>query len=354
MAADAGIDTERDPVAATGDLKSDIEGFTTLEACVRAHVSHDTLLGDALDALGYDTFTRDACRTVQALKARSAETCRPIAFAALRSRCEAQVATLLGEPRLCPSSAIGAGSSTRDPTCLARSMRDPRLCLAAAESDRAACRALVTGDPAPCGTDRVCARQAARWRSVLTPPIVKGSDLATAGSAEVARDDQPPVHVDFAALAQAGALLKISGERVRLIIGRAKTSIWAQPQDAWAIPQLFIDLTLPRSALTPSPQSARQAGPHAAEAFKPVELGIGDLSFEMLVPKLAELSGATATKRQLTAIQLTPSMGAPASLDLLLELTQAPHRYRVKIHLETFVRETSGPGMRPTGEEPLP
>src|ERR1044071_6588769 len=60
--AEAGIELAVDPSPPSGDLKSDIESFTTLDACVRARAMADPLLGDAIEALGYDTLMRDACR----------------------------------------------------------------------------------------------------------------------------------------------------------------------------------------------------------------------------------------------------------------------------------------------------
>src|SRR5262249_3239300 len=87
--AEAGIELAAHSSPPSGDLRSDIESFTTLDACVRARATVDPLLGDAIEALGYDTLTRDACRILQALKAKNTEACRPIASSALRNRCEA-------------------------------------------------------------------------------------------------------------------------------------------------------------------------------------------------------------------------------------------------------------------------
>ncbi|HKQ70722.1 MAG TPA: hypothetical protein VJT73_15355 [Polyangiaceae bacterium] len=61
---------EVDPVAPSGDLKSDVEAFTTLDACAAARAVKDPLLGDAIGALGYDTLARDACRILEAMKTR--------------------------------------------------------------------------------------------------------------------------------------------------------------------------------------------------------------------------------------------------------------------------------------------
>src|SRR5438874_908997 len=60
---DAGVIGEGiDPPPPAGDLKAEIERFTTLDACVAEKAKLDPLVGDALRAIGYDTFLRDACR----------------------------------------------------------------------------------------------------------------------------------------------------------------------------------------------------------------------------------------------------------------------------------------------------
>src|SRR5882672_10911764 len=50
---EAGIEVVVDPPPRTGDLKSEVESFTTLDACVKARAPIDPLLGDAIEALGY-------------------------------------------------------------------------------------------------------------------------------------------------------------------------------------------------------------------------------------------------------------------------------------------------------------
>jgi hypothetical protein len=64
--ADGGESASADPPALAGDLGADIEGFTTVDACVAAHAGVDPLVGDALEGIGYDTLLRDACRALEA------------------------------------------------------------------------------------------------------------------------------------------------------------------------------------------------------------------------------------------------------------------------------------------------
>src|SRR5580658_9409690 len=91
-----------DPPALTGDLASEVEGFTTVDACVDRHARVDPLVGDALEAIGYDTLFRDACRILEAAKAKDSKRCLAIETSPLRERCLATVAELAGEPDACP------------------------------------------------------------------------------------------------------------------------------------------------------------------------------------------------------------------------------------------------------------
>ena len=103
LEAEAGIEDNVDPPAPPGNLKDEIETFGGLDRCVRAHTLRDPLLGDAMDALGYDTLTRDACRVLAALSAKSSEPCKPIVASPLRHRCESYVAVFTENPKACPT-----------------------------------------------------------------------------------------------------------------------------------------------------------------------------------------------------------------------------------------------------------
>ncbi len=153
-----------------GDLGADIERFTTLDACVVSRRVEDAVLGDALLALGYDGFTKDACRVLQAAKANRRELCRDITVSTLQRHCEIVVAVVAKEPEQCPKELLGRG---REPTCLALAARDRRLCAAVEESDRPRCEAMLAGDTKRCAASAraargACERDAERWRAILT------------------------------------------------------------------------------------------------------------------------------------------------------------------------------------------
>src|SRR4051812_24208916 len=153
LEAEAGIEDSIDPPAPPGNLKAEIESFAGLDRCVRAHTLRDPLLGDAMDALGYDTLTRDACRVLAALPAKSTESCKPIVASPLRHRCESYVAVFTENPKACPTLEGTSTLGARDPSCLARAAKDERLCAAASPPDRVTCRALVRGQISDCGSD---------------------------------------------------------------------------------------------------------------------------------------------------------------------------------------------------------
>lgn len=159
-----------EPAPNGGDLGADIERFTSLDACVVSRRVEDAVLGDALLALGYDGFTKDACRVLQAAKAKRRELCRDITVSTLQRHCEIVVAVVAKEPEQCPKELLGRG---REPTCLALATRDRRLCAAVEESDRPRCEAMLAGDTKRCATSTrtargACERDAERWRAILT------------------------------------------------------------------------------------------------------------------------------------------------------------------------------------------
>jgi len=185
-----------DPPAPAGDLKADIDGFTTLEACVAAHAGVDPLVGDALEAIGYDTLLRDACHALDAARARDARRCDDILASSLRARCVATVAEIEGDPDVCPWDLPTRPERGRDPACLALESRDPRPCVAALQAvDRASCEAIATHDGAPCarlvGPDRArCERDTKRWSGVVPAATARpGAADSLRGKATVSGDE---------------------------------------------------------------------------------------------------------------------------------------------------------------------
>src|ERR1019366_1781105 len=86
------LEVRLDPPAPAGDLKAEIARFTTLDACVDGLARVDPIAGDALEAIGYDTFLRDACRVLDATKANDPGRCPAIEASSLEARCRTTVA----------------------------------------------------------------------------------------------------------------------------------------------------------------------------------------------------------------------------------------------------------------------
>lgn len=158
-----------DPAPAGGDLAAELARFTTLEACIVSRKLDDAVLGDALLALGYDSFARDACRIIQAAKSQRREVCSQITVSSLQRHCELVVATVGNAPDACPMDILGR---SRDPSCVALASRDARLCVAVDEQERVRCEAMLAGDAKRCASApragrAACERDVDRWRTVL-------------------------------------------------------------------------------------------------------------------------------------------------------------------------------------------
>ena len=175
MGIDAGeLESNVDPPAPVGDLEAELEAFSTVDACVAQRAAGDPAVGDALEAIGYDTLVRDACRLLDAAKAKDRKRCQDIMASALEARCEASVAELAGNPEACPFDVPSHPELGRDASCLALATRDASLCDAAIDrTARVTCVALATHDATPCkklpfrGDEARCARDEQRWAAVL-------------------------------------------------------------------------------------------------------------------------------------------------------------------------------------------
>jgi hypothetical protein len=340
LQAEAGIETHEDPPPPSGDLKADIDSFTTLETCVRARTVSDPLLGDAIDALGYDSLTRDACRILQALKAKTTDACKPIVASALRARCESYVAVLTGDTNLCPAMNGGGGLASREPVCLARASRDERLCSAALATDRPRCKALVLGRPSECGRDLSCVRQVERYKSLLEKPPSHAAVTThlRIEVTEVGSSDSATKSLDLDDVAAGGAIVHLTDEKVRLSLGAPKSAAWLAADSPLASPRAFIEVAAPLEAVPGLGDGKRKdSGTKSA-----IELGTRDMRVDLLLPKVATLSALTASDRALDIERLSTEPGGSIRFVLTSTLREAPRVFRVKFDVETFVRERSG------------
>lgn len=169
----SGIGALVDPPRPAGDFKADVEAFTTIEDCMRDRAKVDPVIGDALENIGYDTFLRDACRVLEAVKTKDARRCTLIDASSLKARCNAVIAISTHDANRCPR--VGAGPERgRDPECVAEAVRSPAMCAAVVDrNDRSRCEAMLGKDEKACDALLIteertaCVRDVVRWRSTL-------------------------------------------------------------------------------------------------------------------------------------------------------------------------------------------
>lgn len=330
LRAEAGIDPP-DPEANPGDLLGEVASFASLDACVRAHAVKDPLLGDAIDALGYDALVRDACRTLQALHDGDPKPCAPIAASALRKECAFAVAALLGKPAICPLGGTDAREEAREPLCLAWASRDARLCAAALGSERTACEALIAGDPRTCGPDTACARRVARYGALSgkAPKTTARPDAAAVGRVHVelhgaqGTPDPGVTSADFVDLAAAGVVVHKTDGGIRVSVGSKKSALWGNWDAPGATPHLSLEFTLPARDL------------HDASAI----VGVEHASFDLLWPKVATFSNATAPSLKVEVVEIATEVGGPVKFQATALIGSAPRAYEAKFDVTSFVRD---------------
>ncbi len=346
---DAGeVEPAVDPPAAAGDLQAEIQAYTTLDACVEQRAHLDPLLGDALEAIGYDTFVRDACRVLDAAKARDARRCEGIDASSLRHQCEGTVAAVVGDADACPWSIPSRPEAGRDAWCLAVAARDPRLCAAEETSaSRATCEATVRHDPAPCTKLPVkadqarCRRDVERWRSVTPAPDASLSALAApTGTLHVEEADAGAVgDTDLAATLARGVVLldQLDGERFEL----GSTS---------ASGPGFI-------AASPHTLATFAAELFASSDGKRVRVDRVELSLPDHSPLATPLARSTLAAK---VDKLEHTRGGAVNLSLEGDLGDSTGTFHVRVQATTFVRDVVsaraiyggklGPGMRGFGD----
>jgi hypothetical protein len=336
-----------DPPAPAGDLKAEVDKFTTLEACVAERALSDPLVGDALEAIGYDTFLRDACRILESLKAKDVRKCAPIESSSLRARCESFVAMATGQPDRCPFEITASPNTGREPTCLAVASRDARLCAGETRARRPGCEALAAKDEkkcAPSATPRekkACERNLLRWRSTLTDALPPGAGDAGAGvatrpagrievrGADGAPDPTSPV-TDLTSDAERGVVLaREPTGAVRLRIG-SLFALGAIPRAVGTqqtTTRIGFELVLPKEA----PGDAK---------IDQVELEIPG-TIELTAATLRSTLKATVTELDATRggkLRIVIDGSAPTTVGV------PPRTSRVHLELTTFVRDIVGRG----------
>ena len=223
---------------------------------------------------------------------------------------------------------------SREPVCLARASRDERLCAAALPGDRTACKALVWGRASECGGDEMCVRQVERYRGLLEKPASHApfsARLHIEFASERGKAEKYDGAFDLNELAAAGAVARPSGDKVRLMIGTPKNALWPSWDSPLATPQLYLALSVPARALT-----SAQKGTDGTPGWV---LGPSDLALDLLIPRIGLLAGTLASDRRVEIEKVSAAAGSPVRLTLTTQVNDATRIFRVKIELETFVRD---------------
>lgn len=339
---DAGMLGDFDPPAPAGDLKTEIEHFTNLDNCVAERAKVDPLVGDALRAIGYDTFLRDACRMLEAAHDRKRETCDKLDSSALRTKCQSWVAMITPQADACPMVLDGIPSRGRQPVCVAVAARDPRLCVAEARlASRGTCEALVLRDDAKCdpllAPDRAsCKRELARWKSILSPPLAGLPDivkptgkLAVHGSDGTADPATP--ETDLGGELGRGAVVVTARERARVEIGSFEsdtTRIAGSPNRRTRVGVALVADPDPLHAKEPKPSLDR---------------------FELEVPGEPPLSCSTGRcTLDLSGSHIDKTRGGAIAVKVTGTIAAGGKTYKIDVDAKTFVRDVVsdvlGPG----------
>jgi len=341
---DAGVIGEpADPPAPAGDLKAELERFVNVDTCVAERAKLDPLVGDALGAIGYETFLRDACRLLEAAKDKKQEVCDRIDSSALRARCRSWVAMVAQTPDACPMQFEGIVTRGRNPSCVAIAARDPRLCAGEARAaQRGTCEALVFRDPAKCDallpTQRPqCRREVTRWASVLSAPLEgleplprPRAKLVVRGASGTADPPSPEIDpsADFArgVVVVVGRESPLAGQRMRVELGSVAESEIAR--------------------IAASPQKRPRVGVAVVfEAKKETsaksELPVASLEkLELELPGEAPIVSPPATcDCKITTARAPDRRGGEVAVSLEGRLSSAGRTYDVKLDVATFARD---------------
>lgn len=331
LGVDADLPPPADPAPPAGDLAADVSAFTSLDACIVSHSRLDPLVGDALLSFGYDTFLRDACRQLEALKTNDPKKCEAIVASELRNHCHATFAMTKGVPDECPF--LGTSSSGRLPTCIAVAAHDPRLCAAELGEGRSACEALVLRDRSKCDAmlpqERAgCRRTVDRLKTSLEPAR---SDLPTLPPTKgtltvkpLAGTEAPvPASVDLAGVVGRGITLIPSSLETRFFFG-TQTPSTMSPRAVVPDARLRIALEL---AVTPKQEGRIRL-------------------FGLDIPGGLRLEGAQLQGLPKIVIgALDKERGGAVRFTVDGEVGIPPQAYAFHVEVETFVADIVAPSL---------
>lgn len=325
------------PPALPGDLVTDVEETRSEEECVAKRPPLDPSTGDLLDALGYDTLARDACRMLLAVKEHRMDRCRDLPLTVVQETCRNTVAMYWGEADQCPPWVEASPDLGRNPTCLAVALGDASFCAAETLERRKRCEALARGSEAPCGKgprSHHCRRDLARWRRALTSrPTRVFRDNPTASFMATPRGEAPALtaeSLDLAHDVQGGVVLLERPTAYVALLGQghASASRFATPRVPGSLskPSVTARILIPK-------QGDGGAIPPRLEHL------------EVQLPGSSVLRcPAPHCDLRVELDDFQPQRGRPLTLRILGEVQPTTGHYGVQMPITTFVRDVVAAG----------
>ncbi len=330
---DADLPAPPDPSPASGDLKSDVAAFTTIDDCVaKQSVKIEPMIGDALLAFGYDTFLRDACRQIDAVKSRDSRKCDAIVASELARYCRATVAEVAGKSDDCPFASADA-SNGRSRTCVAIASRDPRLCTSSSLEESAQCASIVMHDETKCDV----------WKkSEIASCRRIGQRLASS---------LPPAQTNLPALPKMSATLSL-----RALAGTAPPAPDSSSLSSDAVDGVALTLGALDTSFSFGPSHEEAAFPHEVTPASPLRIG-----FEMHVsnaptaePKIRNVvleipGGVRLDDAQMHAspkikiVKLDKERAGLVQFSIDGEVGSSPQAFAFHLEVTTFVRDLIRP-----------
>ena len=317
-----------DPQPPSGDFKEELGSFTTLDAFVEARQRFDPVVGDAIDALGYDTLSRDACRVLDAARNKDSSLCDAILSTSLKQHCQATVAVTIADPFACPMR-----GNNHDAVCVALARRDDRLCDSVVVSEQPTCRAVLARDPLLCGRDDRCRRKTMRLSSFL-PEKIERPDLGTRASVQlieyVEGGTLPGKSVDLSR-AIVGVTVRMTQADRRIEIGESSSAAWSKVSIG----------TRPRFSFRMNARDEFiKQGKHAVPADA--------IEMDLLVPRGVLVSlDAEHGPMQLDVDKIGLELGDPVRFVLEADAGPSYRKQRVRLVINTFVRDVVMIGRKP-------
>lgn len=291
------------------------------EAECRKRIAREipTEVAELLTDLRYDDYANDVCKGLAAVKNNSLETCHQLSTSVAQHACEKRIAIRTAKPEVCPAAVTSEG---RDAVCLAWAARNEDLCRGAPLPDAITCRAVLSAQPARCGTldpeNRArCVAEVRRYGSSL------GGERQTTLPKEFAPHFElhltpppgaPPIALDPDTL-ERGLFLEpnhcsydVRLGNVRLIVGETRTEL---------------DVKVPSSTTVP------------------FQVSFGVLGANLQIEDSAGLHASTESGATggVTLNEFQPSRGSPIAGTISGTLLIREKRYTVAGNFLSFVRD---------------